>query len=147
VQETDNASKVKTKSGLIKNHGQKLIALLFWLVLIGVYQWVRIRNGLSPLQVVQSMLDFISQGLWGPLIFILLYALRPLILFPATLLTLAGGYVFGPVLGVFYTIIASNLSSTIAYFVGRYFGKDVLRDDEANNLIQRYAHRMRDNRL
>jgi uncharacterized membrane protein YdjX (TVP38/TMEM64 family) len=145
VQETDNASKVKTKSGLIKNHGQKLIALLFWLVLIGVYQWVRIRNGLSPLQVVQSMLDFISQGLWGPLIFILLYALRPLILFPATLLTLAGGYVFGPVLGVFYTIIASNLSSTIAYFVGRYFGKDVLRDDEANNLIQRYAHRMRDN--
>ena len=136
---------MKQRDSLLKKHGQKFIALIFWLGLIGAYQWIRITNDLTPLQVVQSFLDFFGQGLWGPLIYIILYALRPLVLFPATLLTIAGGFVFGPVLGVVYTIIASNISSTIAFFVGNFFGKDLLQDDESDNLIQRYSRRMREN--
>lgn len=91
------------------------------------------------------MLGFLKDGFWGPLIYILLYAVRPLIVFPSTILTLAGGFVFGPFLGVIYTIIASNISSTIAYFVGRFFGEGLLKDDGSNGLIQRYARRMREN--
>jgi len=60
-------------------------------------------------------------------------------------LTLAGGFVFGPVLGVLYTILASNISSTIAYFVGYYFGQGLLKDDGSDGTIQRYARRMREN--
>lgn len=115
------------------------------MILIAAYQWFAMRNDLSTFEVVQSLLGFLSRGLWGPLIFILLYTIRPLILFPATLLTLASGFVFGPVLGVLYTIIASNISSTVAFFIGRYFGKDVLQDDGSDNLVQRYARRMREN--
>ena len=142
--------KTKTDSNSIlhgyymKKHSQKIIALAFWLILITVYQWFAITNDLSPLEVVQSLLGFLAQGLWGPLIYILLYTFRPLILFPSTLLTLASGFVFGPVLGVLYTIIASNISSTVAYFVGRYFGKDLLQDDGTDSLVQRYARRMRE---
>ena len=145
VKESKHPSGLYNKEGLLKKHGQKLIALVFWLVIIGAYQWVRIANDLSAIEVLQGLLDFFARGLWGPLIFILLYALRPLVLFPATLLTIAGGFVFGPILGVFYTIIASNISSTIAFYVGRFFGKDLLLDDESENLIQRYSRRMRDN--
>ena len=93
---------------------------------------------------MQNLLDFLTQGFWGPLIYILLYAIRPLILFPSTILTLAGGFVFGPVLGVLYTMIASNISSTIAFFVGRFFGEGMLKDDGSDGLIQRYARRMRE---
>ncbi|NOT05353.1 MAG: TVP38/TMEM64 family protein [Anaerolineales bacterium] len=133
-------------------HAQKLIALLFWVLLIVGYQWYANGNHLSPLQVVQQLLDFMTNGFWGPIIYIILYAIRPLILFPSTVLTLAGGFVYGPVLGVVYTVIASNISSTIAYFVGHFFGEDMLKDDEETlkvsktfRVLQGYARRMREN--
>ncbi|MEW6029671.1 MAG: hypothetical protein AB1554_09330 [Chloroflexota bacterium] len=83
-----------------QTHAQKIGALLFWMLLVAAYQWYAASNGLSPLQVVQQLLDFMKNGVWGVLIYIVLYAVRPLILFPSTILTLAGGFVFGPVLGV-----------------------------------------------
>ncbi len=107
----------------MKKHGQKIIALVFWLILIAIYQWYAITNNLSPVAAVQNLLNFLTQGFLGPLIYILLYTIRPLILFPSTILTLAGGFVFGPVMGVVYTIIASNISSTLAFFVGGFLAK------------------------
>jgi uncharacterized membrane protein YdjX (TVP38/TMEM64 family) len=129
----------------LREHAAKLPALLFWVALIIAYQWYASANDLSPLEVVQRLLDFMTTGLWGPLVYIGLYIVRPLILFPSTVLTLAGGFVFGPVLGVLYTILASNASSTVAFFVGRYFGEGLFKDDGSNGLIQRYARRMREN--
>ncbi|MBN1665899.1 MAG: TVP38/TMEM64 family protein [Anaerolineales bacterium] len=125
-------------------HRQKLVALAFWVILIAAYQAYAQKNNLSSLEVVQLLLDFLSQGFWGPIVYVILYAIRPLILFPSTLLTLAGGFVFGPFLGVLFTIIASNFSSTIAFFVGRFFGDDLLKDDGSEGLVQRYARRMRE---
>lgn len=133
------------EKNFLQKHGQKLPALLFWLGLVVVYNWYANVNGLSSLEVVQRVLGFMTDSLWGPLIYILLYAIRPLILFPSTILTLAGGFVFGPILGVLYTIIASNISSTIAFYVGRYFGEGLFKDDGSDGLLQRYARRMREN--
>lgn len=128
-----------------QEHAQKIIALSFWILLIAAYQWYATANQFSPLQVVQKFLGFMQNGVWGVLIYIILYAVRPLILFPATFLSVASGFVFGPVLGVLYTIIASNISSTIAYYVGRFFGEGMFKDDGSGSLIQRYARRMREN--
>jgi uncharacterized membrane protein YdjX (TVP38/TMEM64 family) len=99
----------------LKQNAARLTALAFWVALILGYCYAR-ANQLTPFQAVQALLDFFTGSLWGPLIYILAYAVRPLILFPSTLLTLAGGFVFGPLLGVLYTIVASNISSTIAFF-------------------------------
>jgi uncharacterized membrane protein YdjX (TVP38/TMEM64 family) len=114
------------------------------LIIVG-YQWYAKSNGLTSLEVAQKLLSFLAGGLWGPLIYIGLYALRPLILFPSIPLTLAGGFVFGPILGVLYTVIAANISATIAFYVGRYFGEGLLKDDGSDGVIQRYARRMREN--
>ncbi len=139
------SNRVSELRSLVQEHAQKLVAFLFWMLLIAGYQWYARSNQLSSFEVVQKLLNFLTSGYWGPLIYIALYALRPLILFPSTILTLAGGFVFGPVFGVIYTVIASNISSSIAFFVGRYFGEGMLRDDGSDNLIQRYARRMREN--
>jgi uncharacterized membrane protein YdjX (TVP38/TMEM64 family) len=141
----ENSTQTPSPKPWFQVHAQKLIALVFWILLITGYQWYANVNHLSPLQVVQHLLDFMTNGFWGVIIYIILYGIRPLILFPSTILTLAGGFVFGPVLGVLYTIIASNISATIAYFVGYFFGKGVLKDDGSDGLIQRYARRMREN--
>ena len=129
----------------LQKHGNKFPALLFWIGLIVAYNWYATTNNLSPIEVVQSALDFMTDSLWGPLIYISLYSARPLILFPSTILTLAGGFVFGPFLGVLYTIIASNISSTIAFYVGQYFGEGLLQDNGSGGLLQNYARRMREN--
>lgn len=141
----NHTTEIMPQTNWIRRHGQKLVALVFWLALIGFYQWYVTVNALSPLQVVQQLLDFLKNGVWGVMIYVALYSIRPLILFPSTILTLAGGFVFGPFLGVLYTIIASNISSTIAFYVGRFFGEGLLKDDGSDGLIQRYARRMREN--
>jgi uncharacterized membrane protein YdjX (TVP38/TMEM64 family) len=139
------SSQASSPKNWFQEHAQKIAALSFWILLIAAYQWYARSHHLSSLEVAQKLLEFLKDGFWGPLIYVGLYALRPLILFPSTILTLAGGFVFGPVLGVIYTIIASNISSTIAYYVGRYFGEGFLQEDGGDNLIQRYAARMRAN--
>jgi uncharacterized membrane protein YdjX (TVP38/TMEM64 family) len=141
----ENSTKLSASKPWYREHAQKLGALLFWVLIIVGYQWYAKSNGLTSLEVAQKLLSFLAGGLWGPLIYIGLYALRPLILFPSIPLTLAGGFVFGPILGVLYTVIAANISATIAFYVGRYFGEGLLKDDGSDGVIQRYARRMREN--
>ncbi len=125
--------------------GQKWAALAFWIAAFAAYQWYAWQNHLSPLTVVQRLIDFFSASFYGPLLFILIYTLRPLLLFPATLLTIAAGFVFGPILGVVLIIIGSNASALLAYAVGRFFGQGVLSDDQSNGIVQRYSKRLREN--
>jgi uncharacterized membrane protein YdjX (TVP38/TMEM64 family) len=138
------ASSARDKS-FVQQHWQKLVALVLWALLLGAYFWYTTANNLGPLQAGRQLVDIMQNSAYGPLIYIGLYALRPLIFFSATILTLAGGFVFGPVWGMFFTVIASNTSSMVAYTIGRYFGQDALDADESAGLIQRYATRMRNN--
>jgi uncharacterized membrane protein YdjX (TVP38/TMEM64 family) len=123
---------------------QKWVVLAFWLLAFAAYQWYAWQHDLSPLDVVRRLLDFFGGGFYGPLVFILIYVLRPLLLFPATLLTVAAGFVFGPVLGVVLVIIGSNASALLAYAVGRFFGQGFLGEDKAGGIVQRYTVRLRD---
>jgi uncharacterized membrane protein YdjX (TVP38/TMEM64 family) len=81
----------------------------------------------------------------GALIFLAVYAARPLVLFPASVLTVAAGFLFGPVLGIVLVVIGSNASATVAYLVGRFFGRGLLSGSEGAGLAGRYARRLRDN--
>ena len=131
------------KRSRLATYGPRLAALVFWAGLILTYYWFARTNNLSPLDVVQRLLTFFKTGLWGPVLYVALYTFRPLVLFPSTLLTLAGGFVFGPVLGVVYTVVASNCSAAVAYLVGRYFGQGLFTADGSSGLLQRYATRLR----
>lgn len=143
IEPTTSGAGVQPAPGAwLRRNGQKLAVLAFWLAALGAYQWYAWSNQLGPLQVVQRLLAFL-QGDYGPLLFIALYAVRPLFLFSAVLLTVAGGFVFGPALGLVYTIVGSNLSATVAYLVGRFFGSGLLEGGQSAGLVQRYAERMR----
>lgn len=67
-----------------------------------------------------------SYGTLAPILFIVLYAFAPIILFPGSLLTLAGGLAFGPLLGGLYVLIGSNLAANASFFIARFFGKEVI---------------------
>jgi len=129
----------------LKRHWQKIVALLFWLVLLGGYQWYAWRNNLSPLEALQQLTDLLRAGRFGPLLIIAIYTVRPLVLFPATVLTLGAGLVFGPVLGIIYTIIGSNLSAMVAFVVGRFLGEGLLDGERTKGIVQRYTDRLGNN--
>ncbi|HEX6292414.1 MAG TPA: TVP38/TMEM64 family protein [Herpetosiphonaceae bacterium] len=129
----------------LRRHWQKLLALGFWMLLLGGYQWYAWHHGLSPFAAAQRLVALLSTSAYGPLLFIAIYTLRPLVLFSATVLSIAAGFLFGPLWGIVYTLIGSNLSATVAYAVGRFFGHGLLEGDHAAGIVRRYAARLRDN--
>ncbi len=134
-----------TRPGFLAAHGAKLVAGALWLGMIGALVWIMRTNDLTLSELFLRGLAWVENNPLAPLAYIFLYALRPLTLFSSVLLTLAGGFVFGPLWGVVYTVIGANLSATVAYFVGRYFGAGVLDDESSQGMVQRYARRMRAN--
>jgi uncharacterized membrane protein YdjX (TVP38/TMEM64 family) len=56
----------------------------------------------------------------APVAFIAIYALAVVALIPASLLTIAGGAVFGLVRGVAYALTGATLGSTVAFLLGRH---------------------------
>lgn len=133
-----------TNQSFFQKHGIKLIAALFWLTIVAVSWWTIQKNSLSPETIAENIVALLSGSLLGPLIYIGIYWLRPLIFFPSTILTALGGFLFGPI-GILYTIIGGNGSAMVAYTVGRFFGEDTLDGQSDSTLMQKYATRMREN--
>lgn len=127
-----------------QKHGAKLASLAFWLIVVGGYYLYARQNNLTLQDSIIQISNWLTGSLFGPLLYILLYAVRPLIFFPATILTVLGGFLFGPI-GILYTIIGSNSSAMVAYGVGRYFGQGVLEGNDDAGRVQQYARRMREN--
>ncbi len=123
-----------------------MVAVFFWLILILAFVLYSSRHNLTPLAATRELMNALADipiVLRGS-IFIVIYTLRPLIFFPASFLTLGIGALCGPFWGIIFAVIGSNLSATLAYFVGRLLGQDVV--PSANqNVLQRYLQRMRQN--
>jgi len=119
-----------------------MLALSFWVLLLGGYQFYAWRNGLTPIEAGRVLVGFMGNGLVGALVFLAVYTVRPLIFFPASVLTVGAGFVFGPILGVVLTVIGSNASAMVAYLAGRYFGEGLVRSE---GVVRRYTRRLREN--
>jgi uncharacterized membrane protein YdjX (TVP38/TMEM64 family) len=65
-----------------------------------------------------------SAGIWAPLIFVFVYAGGVCVFVPGTFLTAIGAAVFGPYRGFVYVWLGAMLGSSLAFFIGRYLGRD-----------------------
>lgn len=59
-------------------------------------------------------------GAAAPVAFILIYAVAVVALIPASLLTIAGGAVFGLLRGILFALAGATLGSTAAFLLGRH---------------------------
>lgn len=134
---------------------QRIAVATVWIVAIVAWRQYQVANGLSPTEAGQRFIDAVGGAWWGVFAYIAVYLARPIVLFPASVLTIVGGLLFGPVLGVIVVIIAANASAMIAYSIGRLLGRrpgaDTLEHvaPEAvaaeQSIAQRWSRRMRDN--
>ena len=72
-------------------------------------------------------------GVWGPLVFILGYAVGAVAFVPGSLLTLAAGAIFGLAQGVIYVFVAAVLGSSAAFLVSRYVARQAVERRLASN--------------
>ena len=63
-------------------------------------------------------------GLWGPLLFMFIYAIATVLFLPGSILTFAGGALFGPLAGTFYNLTGATLGASLAFLVARYLASE-----------------------
>ena len=104
----------ETKSG-----GRWLRWIGLAVVLVGLVLLAREAGGSIPRFV--SWVE--GLGFWGPVVFVLGYAVAVVGFVPASALTLAAGAVFGIAWGTVYVFAAAVLGSTAAFLVSRYLAR------------------------
>lgn len=72
-------------------------------------------------------------GVWGPIVFILGYAIATVFFLPGSLLTLASGAIFGLVKGTIYSLIGATLGASAAFLVARYLARRAIERKIAGN--------------
>jgi len=74
-----------------------------------------------------------SLGVWGPVVFIVSYAVAAVAFVPGSLLTLAAGAIFGLSKGVLYVFVAAVLGSSAAFLVSRHLARAVIEQRVAGS--------------
>lgn len=75
-------------------------------------------------------------GAAGPLLFMAIYALGTVFFLPGSVLTLAGGALFGPVWGTFYNLTGATIGATLAFLVARYLASHWVEQKTGGRLRQ-----------
>lgn len=72
-------------------------------------------------------------GPWGPIAFVIGYAVATVAGIPGSLLTLAAGAIFGLAAGVLWVFVGATLGSSAAFLVGRYLARGMVERRIAGN--------------
>jgi uncharacterized membrane protein YdjX (TVP38/TMEM64 family) len=67
-----------------------------------------------------------SLGWWAPATFVVLYVACTLLLVPRTVLTVGAGFLFGPLWGLLWALLAINLGAHLAFLSGRHFARSAI---------------------
>ncbi|MHB8345652.1 MAG: VTT domain-containing protein [Acidiferrobacterales bacterium] len=65
-----------------------------------------------------------NAGALGPLLYMAAYAIATVLFLPGSVITLAGGALFGPVWGTCYSLTGATVGATIAFLIARYLASD-----------------------
>lgn len=101
--------------------GRRWLLGLTLLAAIGLTLGFRERLDTAVLEVWIA-----GAGAAGPLLFMLVYAAATVLFLPGSVLTLAGGALFGPVWGTLWNLTGATLGAALAFLIARYLGAEWL---------------------
>lgn len=97
--------------------------LIFALVIYAIHAF-GLFDLLTDLPHLQTLIR--QSGFFGYSLYILLFIIATLLLLPGSILVIAGGIVFGPLLGTLLSLIAATLASSCSFLLARWLGRDLL---------------------
>lgn len=90
---------------------------------VGVGLVVATGPALSAVAIEQRLRDL---GGWAPAVFVAAYAVATLLFVPGSLVSLAGGALFGPVWGVAINLAGATSGAGLAFLAARYIAGDAV---------------------
>jgi uncharacterized membrane protein YdjX (TVP38/TMEM64 family)/rhodanese-related sulfurtransferase len=101
---------------------KKLIRMLLLIALvIGIAFAIQYRDRFDA-EALQVWVN--DAGVLAPVVFIAIYALATVLFLPGSVITLAGGALFGPLMGTFYNLTGATLGAALAFIISRYLASD-----------------------
>ncbi len=74
-----------------------------------------------------------GMGVWGPVVFMLGYAIATVAFVPGSLLTLAAGAIFGIAQGLLLVFVGASVGATAAFFLARTVARSAIEQKLENN--------------
>lgn len=107
--------------------GRPLLKLLVLVGILGValgaYYLTPLREHLAPTNAL-AMLRQVRESMWAPVVFVVSYAVATAVALPGSLLTIAGGAVFGFWWGTLLNSLGANIGANAAFGLARVLGRD-----------------------
>ncbi|HTT74367.1 MAG TPA: TVP38/TMEM64 family protein [Candidatus Binataceae bacterium] len=100
-----------------------LLRILILVLLVGgsIYLLLAHLNWFEDPRLIKS--EVLECGVWGPIVYILLFAVGPSFLVPGAVMTIAGGLAFGTLWGSVWSMIGAYLGCFVAFGAGRFLGR------------------------
>ena len=105
----------------------KYIKILFSLIIIfviGTVIYKVLSMDIGPSDIQKYVTSF---GKFAPVIYILMFAVVPLTLFPDSILAIGGGLIFGLFKGYLYTLIGALIGASLSFYISRKLGRSFLK--------------------
>jgi uncharacterized membrane protein YdjX (TVP38/TMEM64 family) len=104
-----------------------IFRFLILVVLVGtgfaLLRWSPLGDYLTG-EKLSATIDMLRDSWWAPVALIAAFVILCPLGIPASPMVIAGGVIFGVVLGSFYNILGTFLGAMASYFLGRWLGRD-----------------------
>lgn len=97
-------------------------------VVVAVLLWIDFKYLKANPESVRAWI--LSFGWISPAIYIAMFVVRPFVLFPASVLAMAGGLAFGTWYGILYTLIGETIGAVLSFLLARKVGKNLFGGKE-----------------
>lgn len=98
----------------------RLRLALLALFLVSAVILVVTVGGPNRTQIEERVRD---AGVAGPLVFVALYVVLTVLMFPGAVMTAAAGVLFGPAIGTFLAVVGATLGSALAFQLAKRLGR------------------------
>ncbi len=102
--------------------GKKVLRAVLALILLGGLAAAIAMRGNFDADALQAWVA--NAGAGAPLVFMAIYALATVLFLPGSVLTLAGGALFGPVWGTLWNLTGATIGAALSFLIARYLGAD-----------------------
>lgn len=84
-----------------------------------------------------QIISFVEQLGWlAPVLFIIIYCLATILFVPTMVITLAGGALFGPILGTLLNLLGATWGAACSFLITRYFSENWLSKNKNGNVMK-----------
>ncbi|GMR08626.1 MAG: hypothetical protein BMS9Abin26_1632 [Gammaproteobacteria bacterium] len=106
---------------------------LLGVVVAGIALAIIYRDSFDAAALEQWVQD---AGSAGPVVFMLAYALGTVFFLPGSVLTLAGGAIFGPVWGTVYNLTGATLGAALSFVIARHLAAEWVEQKTGGRMKQ-----------